>query len=151
MTMSSDLSVLTQTIVDLLEDQKESLKLHDVFYGDQQLIPFVPAATVEANNKVRSYNQTGLHTNVDISIFITVYHGKVQDRQITQKEIDERVQAVEAALHQNTKLTTTANPDGYVINGLVSAVESGVAQKGRELFLAHRLTWTAIVKERIGV
>ncbi len=40
---------------------------------------------------------------------------------------------------------------GLVISGIVSSVEPGVAVVGKAQFYAHRMTWTAMIKERIGV
>jgi len=150
MALSSDYSIIVQTIVDLLKTDT-SLRLKDVFYGDQELIPRVPAVTVEGGLKRRSYNQTGLQTNVDLSVFITVFHGGVKDKSVLQKDIDERTQLIEAALHGNPKLTTTSNTGGYVIHSLVVSNEPGFITRGRTVFLASRLTWEGLVKERIGV
>ena len=144
MAFSSRSSVISQAIVDLLKDTR-SLQVHDIFYGDQNAIPRVPTITVEPAEKRRRYNQTGLQTNVDLEVAIMVYHARITDLQVSQKELDERTEAIEDALHANTTL------DGLVINGLVESIVPGFVTRGREVFIGSRLTWTAVVKERIGV
>jgi hypothetical protein len=141
--MTSSIVDVTQAWIDLLKLERQ-LKLHDVFYGDQDLIPNVPALTVEAGTKTRDYNQTGLQTNVELSISFVLFHAKVADRQVTKKELDERAEALETFIHQNTNL------DGLVINGLVTSSEPGFIERGSITFHAHRLIWEGLSKERIG-
>ncbi len=140
----SDMSIITQAIVDLLKGD-ETLGLKEVYYGDQGGIPSVPSATVELGNKTRDYNQTGLMTNVVPDIHIVIYHGLVADVQKIKKDLDQFVQAVEDLLHEDNTL------GGLVISGIVSSVEPGIAVVGKAQFYAHRMTWTAVIKERIGV
>ncbi len=140
----SDMAVITQAIVDLLKGDA-SLGLKDVYYGDQGAIPRTPAVTVELGNKSRDYNQTGLMTNVVPDIQIVVYHGLIADVQKIKKELDQFIQAIEDKLHVDNTL------GGLVISGIVSSVEPGVAVVGKAQFYAHRMTWTAMIKERIGV
>ncbi len=140
----SDMSVVTQAIVDLLQDDA-SLGLKEVYYGDQGGIPHVPSATVELGDKTRSYNAIGIQTNVVPQIVIVIYHGLVADVQHIKKELDQFVQAVEDKLHVDNTL------GGLVISGIVSSVVPGVAVIGSAQFYAHRLTWEAMIKERIGV
>ncbi len=140
----SDMSVVTQAIVDLLKGDPD-LKMEEVYYGDQGGIPLTPSATVELGNKDRAYNQTGLMTNVVVQIHIVIYHGLLADVQAIKKDLDQFVQLVEDKLHLDNTL------GGLVISGLVSSVEPGVAIIGNAQFYAHRMTWEAIIKERIGV
>lgn len=142
--MTSKISVITQAIVDLLRADP-SLGLHDVFYGDVVGIPRVPAASVIPGAKDRKYTQTGLQTTVDVSIDIIVFYSRVTDKQNILKANDELAEAIEDALHVDNTL------GGLVINGLVNGSEPGYVSKGKALFTAHRLTWNAKVKERIGV
>ena len=140
----SDMSVITQAIVDLLKDDA-SLGLKAVYYGDQSGIPLIPSATVELSSKTREYNQTGLQTNVVPEVAIIIYHGLMADVQTIKKELDQFVQLVEDKLHVDNTL------GGLVISGIVTSVEPGASQVGNALFYAHRLTWEAMIKERIGV
>ncbi len=140
----SDMSVITQAIVDLLKGD-ETLGLKEVYYGDQGGIPLTPSATVELGNKTREYNQTGLQTNVVPQIQVVIYHGLLVDVQKIKKELDQFVQAVEDLLHVDNTL------GGLVISGIVTSVEPGVAVVGKAQFYAHRMTWEAMIKERITV
>jgi hypothetical protein len=138
------MSIITQAIVDLLKGDS-SLGLKEVYYGDQGGIPLVPSATVELENKTREYNQTGIQTNVTPQFSIIVYHGLIADVQKIKKELDQFVQKVENKIHEDNTL------GGLVISGIVTSVEPGIAAVGQAQFYAHRLTWEAIIKERIGV
>ena len=140
----SDIATIVQATVDLLKDDT-SLGLKEVYYGDQTGIPFVPSATVELADTAREYNQTGLFTNLIVQLQIVVYHGLLADVQKIKKELDQFIQKVEDKLHKDNTL------GGEVITGLVTSVEPGVAVVGRAQFYAHRITWEAIIKERIGV
>jgi len=140
----SDLSIITQAIVDLLAGDS-TLGLSKVYYGDQAGIPQVPSATVEAGTAERSYNQTGLQTNRTVPVIIVIYHGKVADVQSIKKSLDQYAQAVENKLHEDSTL------GGLVISGIVTSIEPGIAAVGKSQYLAHRLTWEGLIKERIGV
>ncbi len=140
----SDMSAITQAIIDLLKGDS-TLGLKEVYYGDQDGIPLTPSATVELGNKDRAYNQTGLFTNLTPQFYIVVYHGLMANVQTIKKELDQFVQAVEDKLHEDNTL------GGLVISGIVSSVEPGVAVVGKAQFYAHRITWEAMIKERIGV
>ncbi len=140
----SDMATIVQATVDLLKGDA-SLGLKDVYYGDQTGIPRTPAATVELGDKAREYNQTGLFTNVLVTLSIIVYHGLLADVQRIKKELDQFVQAVEDKLHVDNTL------GGLVISGIVTAVEPGTAVVGNAQFYAHRMSWEAMIKERIGV
>lgn len=140
----SDLSSITQAIVDLLANDS-TLGLVKVYYGETEGIPDIPAATVEVGTSSRSYNQTGLQTTREVPIVIVVYHAKVGDSQVIKKSLDQFAQAIENKLHEDNTL------GGLVISGIVTSIEPGAAAVGKALFYAHRLTWTAIIKERITV
>ncbi len=140
----SDTATIVQATVDLLKGDPD-LNLKEVYYGDQGGYPFTPSASVELGGTEREYNQTGIMTNLSIEIAIVVYHGLVVDLQNIKKELDQFAQAVEDKLHVDNTL------GGLVISGIVTSVEPGVAVVGNSQFQAHRLTWAAIIKERIGV
>ena len=140
----SDIATIVQATVDLLNEDA-SLGLKRVYYGDQTGIPHVPSATVELADTAREYNQTGLFTNLIVQLQIVVYHGLLADVQKIKKELDQFIQKVENKLHEDNTL------GGRVISGLVTSMEPGVAVVGRAQFYAHRITWEAIIKERIGV
>ncbi len=143
--MDSNLSVIVQYIVDKFEANKNALGVKNVYYGDQNRIPHIPSITVEGGDKDREYTQTGLQTTVSLPVYIYVYHSGIRDLQITKKANDELSEAVEALLHQDVNL------GGLVINGLVVNIEPGYANRGKEIFVVHRLTWQGIAKVRIGV
>ena len=140
----SDTATIVQATVDLLKGDAD-LNLKEVYYGDQGGYPLTPSASVELGGTDREYNQTGIQTNLVIELAIVIYHGLVVDLQTIKKELDQFAQAVEDKLHLDNTL------GGLVISGIVTSVEPGVAVVGKSQFQAHRLTWTGMIKERIGV
>jgi hypothetical protein len=142
-------SVVTQALVDLIEDAHVPADLKAVFYGDVALIPKVPAVAVQPGSRRRTFNQTGLQYEIVFQTLITVYHSQLSDIQDVTKDVDELAEEIEATINAARLL-----PDGdgaqRIIHGYISEVEPGYATRGTSLFVAHRLTHTAISRHRVG-
>lgn len=143
-------SVITQAIVDLLETNHVPQDVRAVYYSDQARIPEVPAAAVMSGNRGRNFNQTGQQYEMAISTYIMVYHGTVGDLQILTKDTEELLETLEATLNAARKLPDS-NGDARIIHGLVSNVEPGFAERGKALFVVHRMTHTAISRHQVGL
>lgn len=149
MTTTSATSTITQALVDLMVTNKTTLGLKDIFYGDQNLIPRTPSLSVDPGPRLRDYTQTGLQTTVELTEFIMIYHSQYKDLQTVKKATDVLAEDVEAVLHLNR--TEIGTGSQLVVHSLVTSVEPGFAERGKQIFVVHRLTWEALVKERIGV
>jgi hypothetical protein len=143
MVQTSSLPVLAQYLLDKVETDKVSLGVVDVFYGDQNRFPNYPTVCVEPSDKDRELHGAPRRTQVDTTIYILIYHGKVQDVRQNLKECDILAEAVEALVH--------ADPDlgDQVIHSLVTRVESGYATKADSIVRASRLTVVARVQEQL--
>lgn len=138
------MSIIVQALIDLLVLNKTSLGIEDVYYGDQNRIPKVPSISVQPGDKSRVFTQTGLHTTIGLPVYIIIFHSGIRDLQVTNKANDVLAEAVETLLHADITL------GGLVISSLVESVEPGFANRGKEYFVTHRLTWNGLSKKRIG-
>jgi len=135
---------ISQYIKDLLANNT-TLGLQDVWYGDQQLVPRVPAAAVEPGTLRRSLGgvSPGGVTENYIAVYVMVYHAGIKDTQTTKKECDEHAEKIITALHADLTM------GGLVIHGFCTEVDPGYATRGGELFFATRIQWEGLTKTRL--
>jgi hypothetical protein len=95
----SRISVITDTIINLLTVNQDSLGLQGVFLGDQNLIPKTPTVCVIPGNKQREFGGAPLRTNVDFVVWLMVYQEKLQDTQQNLRESMSLAESIEALLH----------------------------------------------------
>jgi hypothetical protein len=132
--LTDSLVTVSKYIETMLSTNAVALNLDDVFYGDQQRIPRTPAACVESGEKRRTLKGAPRMTLVDITTYIIVYHYKLKSVQEIREDNDLLAEAIETLVHSDCKL------GGYVIDSMVTSVESGYQMKGNSLFRASRLT-----------
>jgi hypothetical protein len=109
----------------------------NLFYGDQDLIQFVPAICIEPDNKHREYNGVPRRTQNDFRVGILIYHGKVTDPQTNRRDADVMAEAVETLVHSQPQF------GGLVISSLVTDIDSGYQTKaGNTVLRSSRLTVT---------
>jgi hypothetical protein len=135
-------SILVQAIVDKMLSNSAALGIQDVFYGDQDILPRTPVITVQAGPVQKDLVQTGFTTMNTAHVFLTIYHGKIQDVQKNAKSADQLTEAVIDLLHLDKQL------GGLVITGYVTTNEPGLADRGGML-KANRITWQGISKTQI--
>lgn len=139
MPLSDQPSVVNQFIVDLLKGEP-LLQLEDVFFGDQQLIPKTPSVAVEPGPMARELTGLPFRTDNTFTVFLIIYHSKVQGSQITRKECLEYAEAIMALLHTNKTMGDN------VIHGYVTSIDPGYATRGGTLMMSTRLTWSGLSK-----
>lgn len=140
---TDDFVVVADAVKAVLENAGNGLGFLDVYYGDQELIPRTPAATVEPGG-IRSElaGAPALALN-NIPISIMIYHAGVKNTQVTRKECDQKAMLVRGVLHNDLHL------GGLVIHGYCTNIESGYAQRSNTLFRATRITWEGTSKVRL--
>jgi hypothetical protein len=111
----------------------------DVWYGDQNTIGRTPTVCIEPDEKQRTLEGLPNMTVNEFTIFILVYHNKVQDMQLTRKECDVLAYEIEKLIHQDLQLTNGGSP--RLIHGFVRQNESGYTYKGNTLYRTARLTF----------
>ena len=126
----------------LLETNKASLGLQDVWMGDQTLLPRTPAACVLPATVNTDYAGAGagryMQSVIDVSVL--VYHAKIQDTQENELEV------VHAAELIASKLSEDATAGGLVLNSLVRSVEPGYVRRKSSWYRSTRVTWQATVR-----
>lgn len=137
---------LTSSIVDITDALKAYLQAgvgtigiasEDIRYGYTGQIPTFPALSLENVTKrrnIKATRQWEIHFTADI----VVYHGKIQDAQINEREENVITEAVEDYMN----LTRTL--DGLVISSHVRASDSVVV---RNFLRARRLLWWGLSQQ----
>jgi hypothetical protein len=135
-------TVVSQYIYDILSDNAamRTLGLEDVWDGEQNLIPRIPAISIVVGSYSRELTGVPFRTDNVFTIFLMMYHAKIQDIQLNQRECNARAEAVMDFLH------TDKTMGGNVIHGYVVAMEPGYLAVGRSMTYVTRLTWTGLTK-----
>lgn len=139
---SDKATVVSQYIYDILNTgtAKAQLGLAGVWDGEQNLIPQIPAVCVVVGNYTREYAGIPFRTDNTFTVFLIVYHAKIQDVQLNQRECNQRAEAIMDFLHQDLTM------GGNVIDGYVTALEPGYLQAGKSMTYVTRLTWVGRTK-----
>lgn len=140
-------SQVVQYMVDYLRDNWENINLNspdDVYYGDQFRYPRWPSIAVQTANMRRSLNAVGSHTNNDFQLYILIFHGPLQNEQITERESMEYAETVMDLLHADRSL------GGQMVHSYITVAEPGVAERGGAAVRTTRLTWEGLTKTRLG-
>lgn len=133
---------VTQAIFDLLDVAREDLGLAAVHYGDTALTPEYPSIMVESGPKGRPLVSSGTRRfALELTSFVNVLHGAVQDVDTTKKETEELAEAIEVELHKDYTL------GDLVIFGHVVAMDPGVILRPSVVLRATRLTWQGISRK----
>lgn len=127
----------------LIETNRTSLGLADVYYGDQNNIPRTPSACVDPGGKDRGLNGAPRRTLVTLTNYVLIYHNKMTSTEIIRREDDQRAEAIEKLIHQDSQM------GGLVIDSMVTGIESGYLMRERTMFRASRLTIEAHVQEML--
>jgi len=132
--LTDDLQLVTTEVHRVFEENKVALGLQDIWYGDQDKLPRMPCATIESGPKNREYNGVPRRTQVVMDVYVIIYHGRVADGQVNQKNAEQLAEKAENLLHQTEDL------NGLVIDCLVVSNEPGYVVRGGAQTKASRLT-----------
>ncbi len=137
---------VADALVARLESQSVTLGLQDVHYGDQRLLPELPAVCVEPNTQERERTGTGERTRNDLSCWVLVY-GTIdmseddRDAQRTQRTVDVLTDLIAVDLNTYAKHGSTLG--GIITEGLCTRVEYGYAVRERTLLRGNRILFLA--------
>lgn len=135
---TDSLVTYTQYLCDKISANMNPLGIQSVFYGDQAKIPNTPTVCLETDTKSRAIDGTSRRTLNTLTAYVIIYHSKVQDIQVTRKEVDLLAEAIESLIHEDPRL------GGLVIHSLVTTIQSAYATKTGSVYRAARLTVQAI-------
>jgi hypothetical protein len=134
MPLTNQLKPVADFLEALLETNKGALGLQDVFYGDQNRIPRTPTACVDPGEKRRQLNGAPRRTQLDIVIYILVYHNAVTNVEVLAKTNDKLSEDIETVIHVDAQM------GGLLIDSMVTNIEFGYASRGKTLYRVSRLT-----------
>lgn len=123
--------------------QDATLGLRDVWYGDQNLIPRIPAAAVEPGTRNRSWAGTSRQTLNSFIVDVILYHSVLEDINTGRLEALQLAERVEALLHADPTM------GGHVYAGLCTSIEPGYARRGDLLLQATQVRWEGNSKTRV--
>lgn len=149
MPLTDSLEEVSGAIKSILDTNANALGLEDVFYGEEELIPRTPAASVDPNEKVRDLRETGYTVINTFSVFIVVYHAKLQGSGVTRKETLALAEAVETLINADPTLNLGKVGEDRIVNGMCTSVQEGYAQRGKTIMKASRITWEGFSKTRL--
>lgn len=134
MPLTNNLKPVAEFLETLLETNKVALGLADVWYGDQNRIPRTPAACIDPGEKRRTLNGAPRRTQVDMIVYILVYHNPVTSVETIAKTTDGLTESIEEKIHLD------ATMGGLLIDSMVSTVEYGYQTRNNTLYRVSRLT-----------
>lgn len=130
------------------------VNIDDIFYGDQDKLPRVPAVCLEPGNVVRDLDGVATRGMVrnNFSVAIFVYHVNMEVQQ-TRMQVDEIGEAIQTLLHANLQLKVggTDPQDETVIHGFVTGFQSGYTfRQPKGLYRSVMMTWEGTTKTRLS-
>jgi hypothetical protein len=140
MPLTKSLPIVTEAVKTLLDTNANTLGLLGVFYGDENLIPDYPAATVHGGTKRRVIATTRQY-DIFMPVQVILYFGKVDNLRLNTKESELLAESVEDLLHSDRKM------GGLVINSFVTRMEPGQLVRQSEVVKATRITWEGRSRE----
>ncbi len=139
-------TVLSQYILSKINTAKASLGVDTVLYGDHDKIPPGITVTVYCADKERNLDgvaMPGARTMNIMRVMVTVYNNKTQDEATGRLEVDQKSEAIEHLLHQDTTM------GGLIIHGFVARWDPGYRFKSGSLFRAVQMTFAGRTKTNL--
>lgn len=140
---------LTHSLVAVIDAVKEKLEnddtlvVEDVFYGDQNLIPNVPAIALEGRTFTEEPGDSGMLTSTTFEVMVLVYHSSIEGAEKTRRDADLYAEQVASILNVGRQL------DGLLIHSWVSTIEYGYALRNDTMMRAARITYLGVSRGRI--
>jgi len=146
MALTDKASVVAQAVLALLLENKDSLGLDQVYYGDQLNIPNAKCAAVRVGRKTRERagvaGPGGRMMNY-MPITINVYNSTVTDEGSARLVVDQLAEAIEDKLHEDITL------GGIILDGFVSEWDPDPVFRTGSLFRTVQLTFQARSKTNL--
>ena len=147
-TITDNSTVLAQAIMAKIVANQQTLKVRDVLYGEQIMIPRSPTVVVLLGTKTRilaGVSAPGGRTENDMTVLIDIHSMKVGDEATERLAMDQLAESVEKLLHADTQM------GGLLIHGFVTEYIPGetVLQNGE--FRTVRLTYIGRSKTYLTV
>ena len=145
-TLTDKTTVITSYFYEVLEANKGSLGIRQVFDGDRQLIAETPTVAVIAGDKSRELYGASLMTTVSFTVYLLVYHKRIDSRDGTgpvegnERDVQALSESIEALFHRDVNL------NGRVQHGMFTRIEPGYANRDEKLMRTTRMTWEGVAR-----
>jgi hypothetical protein len=149
--ITDSVDTITQYVIDKLKANVAVLKstsnvvvgTDDIYYGDQEKFPRTPSICVDPGTRRRDLQGVSYRTDNNFTIYIYVYHAKLQNNQLTRKEAQQISEAIETLLHLDPQL------GGLVIHSFCTTNESGYVYRQNTMYRTNRITFEPYSKTRL--
>lgn len=145
-------SLVANAIKEFLDVRKESLGVLNVFYGDQSIIPDVPAICVEPALTTRQVSGMPYQTDNTFTINVLVYHTSLEGMEGVQQQCDVVTESVEDALNTESipqQFAGGSRFGGIVLHGHTTRLEYGYKVMSNKLMRCNRIIWQGVTKTRL--
>jgi len=132
-------SVLAQAIFNKLDLNKGTLGIREVYYGNQNKIPYSPSAVVLCGMKRRilaGVSAPGGRVENELTVYIDLHSAKINEESVERLIIDQLAETVEKKLHEDVTM------GGVIIHGFVTDWSPGESFIGGSYFRSLRMTFT---------
>lgn len=145
MPLAVKLSEVVDRAIQLLNTNAEDLGIADngVWYGDQERLPNYPAVCVEPDIKKSELYGAGRMTDVNIRVYLLVYHGEIRDVGTNRRDADKLAEAIADLFN------TDGTFFGLAIHCFVSENQSGYSTKQNTTLRSSRLQFDLKSQERL--
>lgn len=140
---TDNLDVVGEAIKAVIEAEKAALGLTDVWYGDQQLVPRMPAVAVDPRRVRTRPSDTGHMARNDFEVDLYVYHSKLQGPTTNLKECLQLANSIKDLLHDDVML------GGLIVYGHVEEIATGYSTKSNVIIKSTRIQWVGLSKTRL--
>lgn len=151
-TLTDRTLVVAERFYDVLNANKVSLGIADVWFGDQELVPRTPSLCVEPGLKRREMRGVPDMTLLEIDTYFLIYHSKLSTTGGEQQQRRNCIgfaEAIETYLNQNHLRLHAANGDQLTLYGYCVEVDPGYAYKSDSRFHAVQMTWRSTSKKSL--
>lgn len=133
----------------ILDEVKAELGIQDVWFGDQILVPRVPAVCVEPGTERRQIQGVPDMTLMLIETGFYIYHSKVdRTQQLARRECNAFAQRIKNYLHVNhlRLYSDDTNTQQLTIHGFCTLLDPGYTYRQGTLYNAVQMVWTSTTK-----
>lgn len=135
--------VVAEFIFNLINDNKETLGVEDVLYGNHVMIPRSSAAVVTAmghNRALAGVAAPGGVTMNTLIVMIDLHWSKVGDESTQRREADAKGTILERKIHADTTC------GGLIIHGFINQVDRGETVFNGSMFRTVRMLFNGTTK-----
>lgn len=135
MSLTESVDDVTSALVDVLKNQSD-VAFQQVYYGDEDRIPFTPSASVSVmlDSELQGNTYRMIHTFTGV---IVIYHAELQNEELARSECNKQAELIKGHVHTNTL-------GGIVVQSWVTKLEPGYSARSEKTVLkSTEITWLA--------